>query len=138
MSIHDIFPKIVRVTITRLCLLFNAIYNKVLDFKKLDELEEKATIILCQLEMYFPPSFFDNMVHLLVHLVRKIKFYSPVYLRWMYQIERYMNIFKGYTKNHHRLKALIIERYITEEDVEFCSNYLSGKKVYRNSIVSSC
>ena len=33
----------------------------------------------------------DNqfMVHLLVHVVREIKFCGPVYLRWMYPIERY-------------------------------------------------
>lgn len=36
-----------------------------------------------------------------------------------------MQIFKGYKKNHHRPKALIVERYIIEEAVEFCSNYFS-------------
>ena len=75
--------------------------------------------------MYFPPSFFDIMVHLLVHLVIEIRFWALVYLSWMYPIKRYMNIFKGYTKNHHVPEALIVERYITEEALEFCSNYLS-------------
>ena len=86
-AIRGILPKNVRVTITRLCLFFNAICNKVLDFKKLYELEDEAAIILCQLEMYFPPSFFDIMVHLLVHLVREIRICGPVYLWWMYPIE---------------------------------------------------
>lgn len=36
-----------------------------------------------------------------------------------------MKIFKGYTKNHHRPEASIVERYITEEVVELCSHYLS-------------
>ena len=36
-----------------------------------------------------------------------------------------MKIFKGYTKNHHRPEASIVERYITKKVVEFCSNYLS-------------
>ncbi|XP_050889050.1 uncharacterized protein LOC127094234 [Lathyrus oleraceus] len=93
-----------------------------------DELEEEAAIILCQLEMYFPPSSFDTMVHLLVHLVRKVRFCDPVYLRWMYLIEQYMKIFKGYTKNHHRPEASIFERYITKEALEFCSNYLLETK----------
>ncbi|KAI5442334.1 hypothetical protein KIW84_011414 [Lathyrus oleraceus] len=35
-----------------------------------------------------------------------------------------MKIFKGYTNNHHRPEALIVERYITEEALEFYSNYL--------------
>ena len=45
-------------------LSFNAICSKVLDPVKLDELENKAAIILCQLEMHFPTAFFDIMVHL--------------------------------------------------------------------------
>lgn len=57
-AICDILPKDIRVTITRLYLFFNALCDKVLDFKKLDELEDEAAIILCQLEIYFPPSFF--------------------------------------------------------------------------------
>ena len=46
----------------------------------------------------------------------------------MYPIDRYMKIFKGYTKNHHRPEASIVERYITEEALEFFSNYLSETK----------
>ena len=67
--------------------------------------------------MYFPPGFFDIMVHLIVHLVREIKCCGPVFLRWMYLVERYMKILKGYTKNLHRPKASIVERYIAEWSV---------------------
>ena len=58
--------------------------------------------------MYFPPAFFDIMVHLIVHLVREIKCCGPVYLRWMYLVERYMKILKWYTKNLHHLEASIV------------------------------
>jgi len=78
--------------------------------------------------MFFPPSFFDIMVHLLVHLVREIKFCGLVYLRWMYPIERYMKILKEYVKNQYRPEASMIERYITEESVEFCSYYMAKAK----------
>ena len=71
-------PNKVRLAITRLCLFYNAICSKVLDPVKLDELENKAVIILCQIEMYFPPAFFDIMVHLVVYLVREIKCCDPV------------------------------------------------------------
>ena len=73
----------------------------------------------------FPPSFFDIMVHLVVHIVREIRICGPVYLWWMYLAESYMNIFKGYTKNHHNPEALIVERYIIEEAIDICTNYLS-------------
>ena len=78
--------------------------------------------------MYFPPTFFDIMVHLIVHLVREIKCCGPVYLHWMYPIERYMKILKGYTKNLHRPEASIVERYIAEEAVEFYSEYIENTK----------
>ncbi|XP_057443910.1 uncharacterized protein LOC130736075 [Lotus japonicus] len=104
-AIRGILPIKVRKTITRLCLFFNAICSKVIDPLKLDELENEAAVILCQLEMHFPPSFFDIMEHLIVHLVREIRLCGPVCLRWMYPVERYMKILKGYTMNPHRLEA---------------------------------
>ena len=106
-------------------LIFQCICSKVLDPVKLDELEN---VILCQLEMYFPPAFFDIMVHLIVHLVREIKSCDPVYLWWMYPVERYMMILKEYTKNLHRSEAFIMERYIAEEAIEFCSKYIEKAK----------
>ncbi|RVW33032.1 hypothetical protein CK203_101237 [Vitis vinifera] len=43
---------------------------------------------LCLLEKYFPPSIFDIMLHLTVHLVREVRLCGPVYMRWMYPFER--------------------------------------------------
>ena len=57
-AIRGILPDKVRVAITRLCFFFNAICSKVIDPKQLDDLENEAAIIICLLEMYFPPSFF--------------------------------------------------------------------------------
>jgi len=76
--IREILPKNVRQVITRLYIFFNAICRKFIDPNSLNELENEAIIILCQLEMYFSPSFFDIMVHLIVHLVRKIRICGPV------------------------------------------------------------
>ena len=78
-SIRGILTDKVRVTITRLCHIFNAICSKVIDPWQLDDLENEATIALCQIEMYFPPSFFDIMVHLIVHLVKEIRLCGPIF-----------------------------------------------------------
>ena len=86
-AIHGILPDKVKVAITCLCFLFNAICSIVIDPKKLDELENETAIVLCQMEMYIPPSFFDIMVHLIVHLMRKIWLCGPVFLRGMYPVE---------------------------------------------------
>lgn len=62
MVIRGILQKNVRVIIAILCLFFNIICNKLLDFKKLYKSVDDTAIILCQFEMYFPPTFFDIMV----------------------------------------------------------------------------
>jgi hypothetical protein len=83
-AIRGILPKAVQQTITKLCFFFNVINSKVIDPLKLDALQAEVIVTLCHLEMYFPPSFFDVMVHLVVHLVREIKICGPVFLRYMY------------------------------------------------------
>jgi len=98
-----------------------AICRKFIDPNSLDELENKTIIILCQLEIYFPLSFFNIMVHLFVHLVRKIRICGPVFLQWMYPVERCMKILKGYVTNLYHSEASIVERLIVKEVIEFCT-----------------
>ncbi|RVW90218.1 hypothetical protein CK203_042014 [Vitis vinifera] len=49
------------------------IYNlppcKVVDVPTLDKLQNDVVVTLCLLEKYFPPSFFDIMLYLIVHLI---------------------------------------------------------------------
>jgi len=65
------------------------------------------------------------MVHLVVHLVEDVRLCETVYLRWMYHVGQYMEILKGYVKNHYRPEASMIERYIAEESIKFCLEYMS-------------
>ena len=81
-----------------LCFFFNKISQKTMDVLELDELKAVAVETVCQLEMYFPPSFFDIMVHLIVHIVYEIKMCGPVFLRSMYPFERFMGILKHYVR----------------------------------------
>ncbi|XP_039138739.1 uncharacterized protein LOC120276064 [Dioscorea cayenensis subsp. rotundata] len=46
----------------------HTICSAMLDIDKLMELEKKVAVILCNLEKIFPPSFFDSMEHLIIHL----------------------------------------------------------------------
>ncbi|XP_052624819.1 uncharacterized protein LOC128132334 [Lactuca sativa] len=125
-AIRGILPDRIRHTITKLCLFFNMIHSKVIDPEVLDSWESNIILTLCQLEMYFPPSFFDVMVYLTSHIVREIKYCGPVFLRYMYPFERYMGILKGYVRNRHRQEGSIVEGYATEEVIEYCTDYLQG------------
>ncbi|XP_028111673.1 uncharacterized protein LOC114309984 [Camellia sinensis] len=112
MAIRFVLPTHVRHAIIRLCLFFNAICSKVVDVGKLDEIQKDLVVTLCLLEKYLPPSFFDIMVHLTVHLVREVRFCEPVYFRWMYQFERFMKILKGYVCNRNCPEGCTAESYI--------------------------
>jgi hypothetical protein len=48
---------------------FDAISKKVINPIELDELRKEMRMTMCQLEMCFPPSFFDTMEHYMIHLV---------------------------------------------------------------------
>ena len=52
--------KNVRHTITHLCSFLSSICCKVIDPLKLDEVEDEIVVILCELEMFFPPSFLKS------------------------------------------------------------------------------
>jgi hypothetical protein len=54
--------------ITCMCHFFNAISKKVIDVVELDEIPKEMRVTVCQLEIYFPPSFFDTMEYYMIHL----------------------------------------------------------------------
>ncbi|KAF5459572.1 hypothetical protein F2P56_019511 [Juglans regia] len=70
---------------------FKELCARTLDVNLLTQLESDIVVILCKLEMIFPPSFFDVMVHLAVHLPREALLAGPVQYRWMYPFERYLD-----------------------------------------------
>ncbi|XP_074322758.1 uncharacterized protein LOC141659729 [Apium graveolens] len=125
-TIRGILPKHVRVVITKLWYFFNAINSKVIDPMTLDKLQVDIIVTLCEFEMYFLHSFFDIMVHLVMHLVREIKICGPLYLCQMYPFERFLCIFKAYVKNRYLPEASIVEGYSVEETIEFCTDYLAS------------
>jgi len=85
--------------------------------------------------MFFPPYFFDIMVHLFVHLVREVRLCGLVYLRWMYPIKRYMKILKGYVKNHYRPEASMIESdLVGDSNVE---GFATSSSVFRKNAPST-
>jgi len=123
-AIRGILPEKVRDPIIALCSFFNTISQKVMDPFKLDKLQQDVIHTLCRLEMCFPPSFFDIMVHLIVHIVKEIRFLGPVFLHQMYPFERFMGVVKKYVHNRHRPEGCIAEGWGTEEVIEFCIDYM--------------
>ena len=123
--IRSVLPKNVRVSIIRLCFFFNSLCNKVVDVSRLSKLQSDVILTLCELEKIFPPSFFDVMIHLTVHLVRELRLCGPVFYRWMFPFERFNKILKSYVRNRFYPEGCIAEGYIKEESIEFCTGFFT-------------
>ena len=67
---------------------FHALCSPTLSVARMQELDNAIPLLLCKLERIFPPSFFDSMEHLLIHLSYEAKIAGPVQYRWMYPFER--------------------------------------------------
>ena len=87
-AIRGVMEEGPRVQILRLCKLFERLCEYVVDKEEIIKLELEAAEIVYKLEDYFPPSFFDIMIHLVIHLPREVRLCGPVQFRWMYHFER--------------------------------------------------
>ena len=107
-AIRCIKPDYVKLAVTRLCHFFNTIAHKVIDPAELSALNIEIAETLCLLEIVFPLSLFDMMVHLLGHIVDEIKILGLVFLHQMYLFERYMAVLKRYVQNRANPEGCMI------------------------------
>nr|XP_027108997.1 uncharacterized protein LOC113728834 [Coffea arabica] len=126
-ALRRTLSKAVRSPLVKLSRYFRKLCSKVLDPADLVHLEKEIGIILCQLERIFPPSFFNVMVHLAVHLVSEAKIGGPVHYRWMYPIE---------SKHHKMVEEQnpcagkhVIERIHCENFADWFSNHVKQIQV---------
>ncbi|KAK4409357.1 hypothetical protein Sango_0008700 [Sesamum angolense] len=97
---HIFMQKLIRITfrdmllesvwsaLTEVIFLFQILYSTMLDVNKVQELKASVAIILCNHEKIFPPSFFDSMELLIVHLPYEACMGRPVQYMWMYPFEQ--------------------------------------------------
>jgi hypothetical protein len=117
-----------KMVITRICHFFNAISKKVIDVNELDELCKETRVTMCQLEMCFPPSFFDTMEHYMIHLADQIFVLGPLCMHYMYPYKHHMVVMRGYVHNRAHPEGSMIEGYTTEAVVECYSDYIKDGK----------
>ncbi len=113
-----------RIAIMRLSHIFRRICAKVLDPTDMGTLREDASITMCMLKMTMPPSFFDIMVHLILHLMDELDMCGPVHTRWMYCVECLNKVLKGYLQNMVQLEASMVIRYLMDETLGLITEYM--------------
>ena len=69
-------------------MFFKDLTSTIIKNDDMARLEEEIPVILCKIERKFPPSFFDSIENLPVHLPHEARLFGPVQYRWMYPFER--------------------------------------------------
>ena len=77
LTIRRVLHKNVSGAIIELCNFFKQLCSKVLSTNQLQRLENDIIVTLCKIERIFPPSFFDIMMHLPMHLENEAKIVGP-------------------------------------------------------------
>jgi hypothetical protein len=124
-ALRGILQENVRLAIVKLCVFFNEISQKAIDPNKLIKLQNDMVQCLVSFEMVFPPSLFNIMTHVLVHIVKEINILDSVFLYNMFPFERYMTVLKKYVHNCSRPEECIAKGYGTEEVIDFCVDFIN-------------
>ncbi|XP_050238000.1 uncharacterized protein LOC126687481 [Mercurialis annua] len=124
-ALRELLPKEIWEPIAELSIFFRELTATSLKGEDLKRMEEEIPKILCKLERIFPPSFFDSMEHLPVHLPYEARMAGPVQYRWMYPFERYLRKLKKKVSNKSRVEGSISSGYLMEETAKFASFYFT-------------
>nr|GEW98183.1 hypothetical protein [Tanacetum cinerariifolium] len=66
------------------------------DLNDMLKAQSKVIDIMCNLELIYPPAFFDIMIHLVIHLPLEAIDGGSIRPQWMYPYERFMRKLKNY------------------------------------------
>ncbi|XP_050211984.1 uncharacterized protein LOC126662140 [Mercurialis annua] len=124
-AFRELLPKEVWEPLTELSIFFRELTSTSLTEKDLDRMRLEIPKILCKLERIFPPSFFDSMEHLPVHLPYAATMAGPFQYRWMYPFEDILRKLKKKVGNKGRVEGSISSGYLNEETAIFAAYFFS-------------
>ncbi|XP_062100084.1 uncharacterized protein LOC133805932 [Humulus lupulus] len=134
MCVRKFLPKDISTTISELCNFFKQVCSRIINVKDMEEAQKDLIMILCKMELFFPPAFFDIMIHLVLHLPKEAILDGPIFMRWMYPFERYMKKLKNYVGNKAHPEGSIAEGYVADEALTFCLMYFKGVETKFNRL----
>jgi hypothetical protein len=112
---------------------FRQLCIKTLKNDVLTQMNEEIPVLLCKFEKIFPLALFDVMMHLPVHLPEEVLLRGPVQYGWKYPVERRLYTLKCFVRNRARLEGSIVEAYIADECLTFCSKYMDDVETRFNT-----
>ena len=131
-AFKEILPRNVHEAIAGISGFFRDLCTRSVTLEGIENLKTNIAVIQCNLEKIFPPSFFDVMEHLVIHLARELELGGPVQYRWMYLYERYIFHLKKMVKNLSRVEGSIVAQMINEETSNFAEYYFPAEVQTKN------
>ncbi|XP_071714493.1 uncharacterized protein [Rutidosis leptorrhynchoides] len=125
-QVNAFLDETISTPIMQLCAFSKQICARELMVANMLKAQKQLIKLLCTLELIYRPAFFDIMIHLVMHLSKEAIYGGPVYMRWMYPIERYMKKLKNYVRNKAKPEGCIAEGYVADEALTACSMSLEG------------
>jgi hypothetical protein len=119
------FDNAVWTVLLELSYFYRQLCAKEITVEMMQKLEKEILVLLCKMEKFFPPGFFNPMQHLLIHLPYEAKVGGPVQYRWMYHNERTLRYLKPMVGNRARVEGCIVEAFILKEVAYFSSVYFT-------------
>ncbi|CAM9000576.1 unnamed protein product [Rhodiola kirilowii] len=127
--------------ISELCTFFRDICGSSLHIDRMSIWKHNIIETICKLETIFPPSFFDSMEHLPIHLADEVLLGGPVHYRWMYPFERFIYRLKNSAGSRSRVEASILSAYLQLEITFLGSDYMGpefetkARRLNRNEVL---
>ncbi|GJW40839.1 hypothetical protein Tco_0066684 [Tanacetum coccineum] len=122
-GLQQYLPDQVAKPIIELCSFFKQICFATLMEDDMLKAQSKVVDIMSNLELIYPPAFFDIMIHLVINLPLEALEGWPIRPRWMFPFERFMKKLKGYVRNKAKPEGSIAKGYVVEEALTFSSHY---------------
>ena len=134
LALRGLMDQSTRYAIMRASRVFRRICARVWDPAQGEHLREDVAVTMCLMEMTFPPTLFNVMSHLPMHLVNELIILGPPQVRWMYPIERNMMTLKNHVRNRARPEASIAHGYLMDETMGYATSYMHGFDVVRRRV----
>jgi hypothetical protein len=116
-------PEPVWLVLAELSYFFHHLCARELSQEVIRDLERLAPLLICKLEMIFPPGFFLQMQHLILHLPHELRLGGHVQACWCYPIERCLKILRKKCRNKAKIEAFVAEAARVEEVSNFTKAY---------------
>jgi hypothetical protein len=80
--------------------------------------------LMCEMQNYIPPTFFNAQEHCLIHQVEEIEICGPVHTRSMWMVERHLKSLKALVRQRACPEGSMVEGYMVYQSMVYISQYL--------------